>query len=154
MTTVHTSVNSLQNSRKLPNENTSSPEFKDKVLYKCLETDDKPLTKKDEEKLIESFIGKWSEEFAKLPELAEQINPQRTGIEADDPDKIETKRRNDIWRLSLTKRILCAERRGLRGIENINKKVCSKIKSLWRTKRKKKAKQSNGTTPVTSPDSS
>jgi exodeoxyribonuclease V alpha subunit len=122
------------------NENVSSPEFKDKVLYKCLETDDKPLTKKEEEKLIESFIGKWSEEFAKLPELAEQINPQRTGIEADDPDKIETKRRNDIWRLSLTKRILCAERRGLRGIENINKKVCSKIKSLWRTKKKKEGK--------------
>ena len=118
------------------NENTSSPEFKDKVLYKCLETDDKPLTKKEEEKLIESFIGKWSEEFAKLPELAVQINPQRTGIEADDPEQKETKRRNDIWKLSLTKRILCAERRGLRGVENINKKVCSKIKSLWRAKKK------------------
>jgi exodeoxyribonuclease V alpha subunit len=40
----------------------------------------------------------------------------------------------------LTKRILCAERRGLRGIENINKKVCSKIKSLWRAKKKKEGK--------------
>ena len=111
-------------------ENDESPKFKDKVLYKSLETGDKPLTKKEEEKLIESFISEWSQDFAKLPELAVQINPQRTGIEADDPKKVETTRRNDIWKLSLTKRILCAERRGLRGVENINKKVCSKIKSL------------------------
>ena len=85
---------------------------------------------------IESFIAEWSRDFAKLPELAEQINPQRTGSEADDPNHSETARRNQIWQLSLTKRILCAERRGLRGIENINKKVCSKIKSLWRAKKK------------------
>lgn len=109
--------------------------FKDKVLYKSLETDT-PLTKKEEDKRIESFIAEWSRDFAKLPELAEQINPQRTGTEADDPDHSETARRNQIWQLSLTKRILCAERRGLRGIENINKKVCSKIKSLWRAKKK------------------
>ncbi|SHM71521.1 AAA family ATPase [Fibrobacter sp. UWB7] len=117
-------------------ENDESPKFKDKVLYKSLETGDKPLTKKEEEKLIESFISEWSQDFAKLPEFAVQINPQRTGIEADDPEQKETKRRNDIWKLSLTKRILCAERRGLRGVENINKKVCSKIKSLWRAKKK------------------
>lgn len=115
-------------------ENNESPKFKDKVLYKLLETNDKPLTKKEEEKLIESFIGEWSQDFAELPKLAKQINPQRTGIEADDPEKIETNRRNDIWKLSLTKRILCAERRGLRGVENINKKVCSKIKSLAKKK--------------------
>ena len=110
--------------------------FKDKVFYRKLETDNNPLTKKEEDKRIESFIAEWSRDFAKLPELAEQIHPQRTGTEADDPDHSETTRRNQIWQLSLTKRILCAERRGLRGIENINKKVCSKIKSLWRAKKK------------------
>ena len=110
--------------------------FKDKVFYRKLETDNNPLTKKEEDKRIESFIAEWSRDFAKLPELAEQINPQRTGSEADDPNHSETARRNQIWQLSLTKRILCAERRGLRGIENINKKVCSKIKSLWRAKKK------------------
>ena len=110
--------------------------FKDKVFYRKLETDNTPLTKKEEDKRIESFIAEWSRDFAKLPELAEQINPQRTGTESDDPDHSETARRNQIWQLSLTKRILCAERRGLRGIENINKKVCSKIKSLWRAKKK------------------
>ena len=110
--------------------------FKDKVFYRKLETDNTPLTKKEEDKRIESFIAEWSRDFAKLPELAEQINPQRTGTEADDPNHSETARRNQIWQLSLTKRILCAERRGLRGIENINKKVCSKIKSLWRAKKK------------------
>jgi len=110
--------------------------FKDKVFYRKLETDNNPLTKKEEDKRIESFIAEWSRDFAKLPEFAEQIHPQRTGTEADDPDHSETTRRNQIWQLSLTKRILCAERRGLRGIENINKKVCSKIKSLWRAKKK------------------
>ena len=110
--------------------------FKDKVFYRKLETDNTPLTKKEEDKRIESFIAEWSRDFAKLPELAEQINPQRTGTEADDPNHSETARRNQIWQLSLTKRILCAERRGLRGIESINKKVCSKIKSLWRAKKK------------------
>lgn len=116
-------------------ESGNATTFKDKVFYRKLETDT-PLTKKEEDKRIESFIAEWTRDFAKLPELAEQINPQRTGTEADDPDHSETARRNQIWQLSLTKRILCAERRGLRGIENINKKVCSKIKSLWRAKKK------------------
>ena len=110
--------------------------FKDKVFYKKLETDSAPLSKKEEDKRIEALITEWSRDFAKLPDLAESIHPQRTGTEADDPDHRETSRRNEIWQLSLTKRILCAERRGLRGIENINKKVCSKIKSLWKAQKK------------------
>jgi exodeoxyribonuclease V alpha subunit len=110
--------------------------FKDKVFYRKLETDNEPLSKKEEDKRIDAFIAEWSRDFAKLPELAEQINPQHTGTESDDPDSRETARRKEIWQLSLTKRILCAERRGLRGIESINKKVCSKIKSLWRAKKK------------------
>ena len=110
--------------------------FKDKVIYKKLETDSAPLSKKEEDKRIEALITEWSRDFAKLPDLAESIHPQRTGTEADDPDHRETSRRNEIWQLSLTKRILCAERRGLRGIENINKKVCSKIKSLWKAQKK------------------
>lgn len=110
--------------------------FKDKVIYKKLETDSAPLSKKEEDKRIEVLITEWSRDFARLPDLAESIHPQRTGTEADDPDHRETFRRNEIWQLSLTKRILCAERRGLRGIENINKKVCSKIKSLWKAQKK------------------
>ena len=125
----------IGNARNL-DETGNAATFKDKVFYRKLETDNTPLTKKEEDKRIESFIAEWSRDFAKLPELAEQINPQRTGTEADDPNHSETARRNQIWQLSLTKRILCAERRGLRGIENINKKVCSKIKSLWRAKKK------------------
>ena len=131
---VHDS-DEIGNARNL-DETGNAATFKDKVFYRRLETDNTPLTKKEEDKRIESFIAEWSRDFAKLPELAEQINPQRSGTEADDPDHSETARRNQIWQLSLTKRILCAERRGLRGIENINKKVCSKIKSLWRAKKK------------------
>ena len=115
-------------------------EFKDHVFFRQLETDNAPLSKKEEDKRIESFIAEWARDFAKLPELAEEIHPERTGTEKDDPDHLETARRNEIWQLSLTKRILCAERRGLRGIENINKKVCSKIKSLWRAHQKSQGK--------------
>lgn len=118
----------------------NEPEFKDHVFFRQLETDNAPLSKKEEDKRIESFIAEWARDFAKLPELAEEIHPERTGTEKDDPDHLETARRNEIWQLSLTKRILCAERRGLRGIENINKKVCSKIKSLWRAHQKSQGK--------------
>ena len=118
----------------------NEPEFKDHVFFRQLETDNAPLSKKEEDKRIESFIAEWARDFAKLPELAEEIHPERTGTERDDPDHLETARRNEIWQLSLTKRILCAERRGLRGIENINKKVCSKIKSLWRAHQKSQGK--------------
>ena len=118
-------------------DNAATTQFKDHVFYKQLETASTPLSKKEEDKRIENFIAEWSRDFAQLPALAEHIHPERTGTEASDTDHSETKRRNEIWQLSLTKRILCAERRGLRGIENINKKVCSKIKSLWRAQKKK-----------------
>lgn len=121
----------------IASDNAATTQFKDHVFYKQLETDSTPLSKKEEDKRIENFIAEWSRDFAQLPALAEQIHPERTGTEASDTDHSETKRRNEIWQLSLTKRILCAERRGLRGIENINKKVCSKIKSLWRAQKKK-----------------
>lgn len=131
----------------VPNESTRNPDiasdnsattpFKDHVFYKQLETDSAPLSKKEEDKRIDNFIAEWSRDFAQLPALAEHIHPERSGTEANDTSHSETARRNEIWQLSLTKRILCAERRGLRGIENINKKVCSKIKSLWRAQKKK-----------------
>ncbi len=118
-------------------DNAATTQFKDHVFYKQLETDSAPLSKKEEDKRIENFIAEWSRDFAQLPALAENIHPELTGTEASDTNHSETARRNEIWQLSLTKRILCAERRGLRGIENINKKVCSKIKSLWRAQKKK-----------------
>ena len=120
-----------------PDKTGNAATFKDKVFYKQLENASTSLSKKEEDKRIENFIAEWSRDFAQLPALAEKIHPERTGTETSDTDHSETKRRNEIWQLSLTKRILCAERRGLRGIENINKKVCSKIKSLWRAQKKK-----------------
>lgn len=121
----------------IASDNCATTQFKDHVFYKQLETASTPLSKKEEDKRIENFIAEWSRDFAQLPTLAENIHPERTGTEASDTNHSETARRNEIWQLSLTKRILCAERRGLRGIENINKKVCSKIKSLWRAQKKK-----------------
>ena len=121
----------------IASDNAATTQFKDHVFYKQLENAFTPLSKKEEDKRIENFIAEWSRDFAQLPALAEHIHPERTGTETSDTDHSETARRNEIWQLSLTKRILCAERRGLRGIENINKKVCSKIKSHWRAQKKK-----------------
>jgi len=115
----------------------SIPTFKDQVFFCQLETGSIPLSRKEEDKRIDALIDEWSRDFAKLPALAEQIHPQHTGTESYDPEHRETALRNEIWQLSLTKRILCAERRGPRGIENINKKVCSKIKNLWRNQKKR-----------------
>ena len=134
-TTSGAATNESTRNPDIASDNAATTQFKDHVFFKQLESGSAPLSKKEEDKRIESFIAEWSRDFAQLPVLAEQINPQRTGTEADDPDHSETARRNKIWQLSLTKRILCAERRGLRGIENINKKVCSKIKSLWRAQK-------------------
>jgi len=118
--------------------NATATTFKDQVFYNRLETAGTTLSKKEEDKRIDALIAEWSRDFARLPSLAENIHPQLSGTEANDPNHLETARRNEIWQLSLTKRILCAERRGLRGIENINKKVCSRIKNLWRQEKKKR----------------
>ena len=128
---------STHNSDIASDNSATTTQFKDHVFFKQLETNSIPLSKKEEDKRIEAFIAEWTRDLAKLPALAEQIHPHRTGTEANDPNHIETTHRNEIWQLSLTQRILCAERRGLRGVENINKKVCSKIKSLWRAQKKK-----------------
>jgi exodeoxyribonuclease V alpha subunit len=136
-TTSGADSNETTRNPNIASDNAATTQFKDHVFYKQLENASTPLSKKEEDKRIENFIAEWSRDFAQLPALAEHIHPERTGTEASDTDHNETKRRNEIWQLSLTKRILCAERRGLRGIENINKKVCSKIKSLWRVQKKK-----------------
>ncbi|MBR6450118.1 MAG: AAA family ATPase, partial [Fibrobacter sp.] len=56
--------------------------FKDLVFFRQIETDSAPLSKKEEDKRIEALITEWSRDFARLPDLAESIHPQRTGTEA------------------------------------------------------------------------
>lgn len=103
----------------------TSIKMKDCVSYYRLEPENETKTnKKTEEKRIEKIVSDWIGDFKRLPELAEKIHPDMaTG---------ETEIRDELWNLSLTQRMLSAERHGSRGVENLNKKVCSKLRSLWK----------------------
>jgi exodeoxyribonuclease V alpha subunit len=73
-----------------------------------------------------SKIGdkKWS--FYDLPELATQIA-------VDDADSKQAELCSTIWDLSLSRRILSAERRGIQGVEQINKAACALIRKQWKS---------------------
>ncbi|MCQ2104724.1 MAG: AAA family ATPase [Fibrobacter sp.] len=105
--------------------NYGSEKSKDLVSYYRLESESEIKTpKKLEEKRIEKIVNDWIGNFTQLSQLAEQIHPsQPTG---------ETALRDELWNLSLTQRMLSAERRGARGVDNLNKKVCSKLRALWK----------------------
>ena len=92
---------------------TSQAEAKDKVFYYTLEEQGSGL-----EKVLKAWVGN----FANLPLLASRIDPKEL-----DPEKC-----NEIWELSLTKRILTAERQGYQGTEQINKAICKLIGSNYK----------------------
>ena len=72
-------------------------------------------------------IGKRERSFYDLPELASQIV-------IDGGDSKQTELRDAIWGLSLSRRILSAERRGIQGVEQINKAACTLIRKHWGSK--------------------
>jgi len=104
---------------------------KDRVSYYQIEGDGakddegKPISAKEDARL-EIILKDWLKDFYALPELANEITC------GDSIDKKETDRRDKIWKLSLSKRILSAERRGFRGVEWLNKKVCSIIRDKYK----------------------
>ena len=65
--------------------------------------------------------------FYDLPELATQII-------VDDDDSKQVDLCNKIWDLSLSRRMLSAERRGSQGVEQINKTACALIRKQWKSK--------------------
>ena len=81
---------------------------KDAVFYYSLPAG--PQTKKQETETLEKILHSWMGDFYKLPQMALEINPEN-------PDKGKCEA---IWELSLKKRILSAERRGIYGVEQIN----------------------------------
>ena len=89
---------------------------------------EKPLTRKETLENVEKVLKSWVGDFAKLPEMAMQIDPKAL----DNPTDADRDRCRDIWSLSLKKRILTAERRGVFGVEQINKTVCATIKERFR----------------------
>lgn len=98
----------------------------------------KALPKADEEKEIQGLLDCWTEKFycqtdCELCSVAKKIRPNLTeenyaeqGLSKKDW-KEECDNRDMLWKLSDKARILSAERRGLRGVESLNRMV---IKSL------------------------
>ena len=115
-----------------PKDNEAVP--KDKIalvsLEGCGNNLQAPLTRKAEEELVQKFVCETLEAFSILPELAEQIIPD-TEILHEEEQVRQNKIREDLWNLTLSLRILSAERRGPRGVENINKEACKKIRGHW-----------------------
>lgn len=89
--------------------------------------DSKKITKKEADKRVEALIADWVKDISSLPELAAQIDPTFVG-----KDDIQTPLRDKLWNLSLTRRMLSAERKGPWGVESLNKKACSRLKKIWK----------------------
>ena len=93
---------------------------KDNVFYYTLQEGAEGPDKangKEIESWVETILTSWVGAFADLPTLASRI----------DPNNLDTEKCNEIWNLSLTQRILTAERRGSYGIETINKTICKLV---------------------------
>ena len=80
----------------------------------------KSLTRAEEDAELQGLLSSWVKRCYKNPnnglmELAEKIRPDQT------PDNIANC--EALWQLADAARILSAERRGLRGVENLNKMV-------------------------------
>ncbi len=119
----------------------SHTEPKDKIQLKSLESagntaaqpaeqDPSAACRKMEEEQVQNLVCETLEPFSVLPELAEQIIP--------DASLLNEKQRGDqnivrekLWNLTLSLRLLSAERRGTCGVENLNKVACKKIRGHW-----------------------
>ena len=89
---------------------------------------EKTLTYAEEEAELQGLIGAWVKRFYKdpdsdadfdLPRLAKKIRPDQAPENKDDCEA--------LWKLADAARILSAERRGLRGVENLNRMVAKAL---------------------------
>ncbi len=85
------------------------------VLYHSLPAAE---SKKRETENLGRILESWVGDFAMLSQMARGIIPEN-------PDSGKC---DDIWSLSLKKRILSAERHGTTGVEQINKTLCDLIR--------------------------
>lgn len=88
---------------------------------------------KDEEARIKQFVAEWAEFFADFPEAALKINPREI---SDAADSATRNLKSALWDKSLQMRLLSAERKGSRGVVNLNKLACDSIKSAFKKKKK------------------
>ena len=114
------------------------PEISDEINLLRLGNGEKPLTRLEEDAELQRLIGSWVKRFygnpdSNLLDIAKKIRPSLSkdtyanqGFSDEDWNE-ECANREALWKLADAARILSAERRGLRGVENLNKMV---IKAL------------------------
>jgi len=110
----------------------------DEVNLLQLKSEDGSLNRADEERMLHELLLAWinrfyAQEKGNLVQLASAIRSELTesnfaqfGLVKEDWEQ-ECANREALWKLSDVARILSAERRGMRGIENLNREI---IKSL------------------------
>lgn len=98
------------------------------------------LSRKETEAAVQKFVVSKLDAFAKLPELAEKVEPlvfcnainsTSTIVQKNAAIESATEAAQELWTLSLSMRILAAERRGPQGVETINEIACKKIRGHW-----------------------
>ncbi len=83
------------------------------------------ISRQEMENRLRSILQKWTEAFCKdLPVLAERVHPAKEELSEE-----ELNSRRDLWNAAEKARILSSERRGVLGVENINREICS---GLWK----------------------
>ena len=97
-----------------------NPKEPDEINLLRLGDGEKKLTYAEEESELQGLIGAWVERFYKgsdsdLTGLAKKIRPEQTSENIANCEA--------LWKLADAARILSAERRGLRGVENLNRMV-------------------------------
>lgn len=98
----------------------SDPTKPDKINLLRLGDGEAPLTRAEEEAKLQELLGAWVKRFYKgtgsdLLAMAKEISPDQT------PENIA--KCEALWKLADSARILSAERRGLQGVENLNKMI-------------------------------
>lgn len=86
--------------------------------------------RKKEEEQVRDLVCETLEPFSVLPELAEQIIPDSAIHSGEDSTK-QQEIRAKLWDLTLSLRLLSAERRGTCGVEKLNEFANKKIRGHW-----------------------
>ncbi len=85
------------------------------------------LDEKTPKKQLQTMLMNWVAAFAaKLPILAASVDPSVEAVEGS----FEWKARQKLWKSAEQARVLSAERRGLLGVESLNRMVCAAIRSI------------------------
>ncbi len=108
------------------------------VRFVSLLKDKEDFRKKDVEKRIGRILGQWRKAFLDgLFDLAAKVHPEDSEIST-----AEQESRKNLWRVAERARILSAERRGVQGVEILNRTLCRQI---WEnlSDRKKISREAN-----------